>query len=71
MSDASIEALREEIVAVGIELERIGILDLTAGNISARVSDDAIAITPSGIPYGETTPDDIHGLQASQENPAG
>jgi L-fuculose-phosphate aldolase len=51
--------LRTRIVEMGIELERLGILDLTAGNISARVSDDAIAITPSGIPYGDTTPDDI------------
>jgi L-fuculose-phosphate aldolase len=51
--------LRTRIVKIGIELEHLGILDLTAGNISARVGDDAIAITPSGIPYGDTTPDDI------------
>ena len=52
-------ALRAQIVHTGIELERLGILDLTAGNISARFGADAIAITPSGIPYRETTPDDI------------
>lgn len=51
--------IRTQIVEIGIELERLGILDLTAGNISARVGDDAIAITPSGIPYGETRPEDI------------
>ena len=51
--------LRSEIVRLGIELERLGILDLTAGNISARAGDDAIASTPSGIPYGDTTPDDV------------
>jgi L-fuculose-phosphate aldolase len=50
---------RAAIVEAGIELERLGILDLTAGNISVRVADDAIAITPSGIPYGSTTSDDI------------
>jgi L-fuculose-phosphate aldolase len=50
---------RTRIVEIGIELERLGILDLTAGNISVRVGDDEIAITPSGIPYRETTPDDI------------
>jgi L-fuculose-phosphate aldolase len=50
---------RTKIVEVGIELERLGILDLTAGNISVRVGDDEIAITPSGIPYRETTADDI------------
>jgi L-fuculose-phosphate aldolase len=50
---------RAAIVEAGIELERLGILDLTAGNISVRVADDTIAITPSGIPYGSTTSDDI------------
>ncbi len=59
LSDASIATISAEIVSVGIELERIGILDLTAGNISVRVDDDAIAITPSGIPYKETRPGDI------------
>jgi L-fuculose-phosphate aldolase len=49
---------RAAIVEAGIELERLGILDLTAGNISVRVGEDAIAITPSGIPYGSTTSDD-------------
>lgn len=50
---------RTRIVETGIELERLGILDLTAGNISVRVGDDAIAITPSGIPYGDMRADDI------------
>ena len=52
-------ATRTLIVEAGIALERLGILDLTAGNISVRVGDDAIAITPSGIPYGDTCADDI------------
>jgi L-fuculose-phosphate aldolase len=51
--------IRARIVEIGIELERLGILDLTAGNISVRVGDDAIAITPSGIPYSDTTADDV------------
>jgi L-fuculose-phosphate aldolase len=50
---------RTRIVEVGIELERLGILDLTAGNISVRTGDNEIAITPSGIPYTDTTVDDI------------
>jgi L-fuculose-phosphate aldolase len=52
-------ARRTQIVETGVELERIGILDLTAGNISVRIGADAIAITPSGIAYGDITPDDI------------
>jgi L-fuculose-phosphate aldolase len=51
--------IRAAIVEAGVELERLGILDLTAGNISVRVGGDAIAITPSGIPYSHTTLDDI------------
>ncbi|MDX6599864.1 MAG: hypothetical protein QOE87_3751, partial [Gaiellales bacterium] len=37
-------ATRTQIVETGVELERIGILDLTAGNISVRIGADAIAI---------------------------
>jgi L-fuculose-phosphate aldolase len=50
---------RAAIVEAGMELERLGILDLTAGNISVRVGRDEIAITPSGIHYGATASDDI------------
>jgi L-fuculose-phosphate aldolase len=50
---------RSRIVEVCIELERLGTLDLTAGNVSVRVGDDEIAITPSGIPYGDTTAEDV------------
>lgn len=56
---ADLTLTRAAIVEAGIELERLGILDLTAGNISVRVADDAIAITPSGIPYGSTRSQDI------------
>jgi L-fuculose-phosphate aldolase len=59
LSDGTVTLISDQIVRVGVELERIGILDLTAGNISARVSEHAIAITPSGIPYGDTSADDI------------
>jgi L-fuculose-phosphate aldolase len=59
LSDGRLAAIRKEIVDVGIELERIGLLDLTAGNISVRVDEQSIAITPSGIPYTETTAADI------------
>ncbi len=51
--------VRARIAEIGVELERLGILDLTAGNISARVGDGAIAITPSGIPYGDTKAADV------------
>lgn len=50
---------RTRIAELGVELERLGLLDLTAGNISARIGEDAIAITPSGIANADTSADDI------------
>jgi L-fuculose-phosphate aldolase len=51
--------VRDEIARLGRVLEAAGVLDLTAGNISARVGDDALAITPSGIPYGQIEGADV------------
>lgn len=31
----------------------------TGGNLSARLDDDHVAISPSGIPYGEVDPEDV------------
>jgi len=50
---------RTRIAELGVELERLGLLDLTAGNISARIGEGAIAITPSGIANAHTSADDI------------
>jgi ribulose-5-phosphate 4-epimerase/fuculose-1-phosphate aldolase len=52
-------AVRDEIARLGRTLEAAGLLDLTAGNISARIDADALAITPSGIPYGDTGAEDV------------
>jgi len=52
------EALRREIVAACIEMNRRGINQGTSGNISARVK-EGFLLTPSGIPYDETKPADI------------
>jgi len=51
--------LRTEIVETAKRLERIGLLSMTAGNLSARVDEELIAITPSGMPYGSLEPRDI------------
>ena len=52
--------LREQVIEVGLEAHRRGIVHGTAGNFSIR--DDAtelIAISPSGMPYGQMTPADV------------
>ena len=50
--------LRETIVATARAMNASGINRGTAGNVSARV-DGGFLITPSGVPYDITTPDDI------------
>jgi L-fuculose-phosphate aldolase len=51
--------LRAQLVTTAQELEHRGLLSLTAGNLSARVDSELIAITPSGMPYRQITPQDI------------
>src|SRR5581483_8995845 len=53
------EETRGEIAALGRRLEAEGLLNHTAGNLSARVAPDLIAITPSSIPYPEIAPQDV------------
>jgi L-fuculose-phosphate aldolase len=51
--------IRAEIAELGRRLEADGLLSSTAGNISARVAPDTIAITPSNIRYGAIEADDV------------
>ena len=53
------EETRREIVELGRRLEREGLLNHTAGNISARVAPDLVAISPTGIPYPEIAAEDV------------
>ncbi len=55
-----LEAQRKRIVEVGLEALRRGIVHGTAGNFSERDPETGlIAISPSGIPYPETTVEDV------------
>jgi L-fuculose-phosphate aldolase len=58
MSEA---ALREAIVRVAQAMDRAGFAPSKSGNVSARHGDGLI-ITPSGLPYAATTPDDLVAL---------
>ncbi|TAJ31288.1 class II aldolase/adducin family protein [Bosea sp. (in: a-proteobacteria)] len=51
-------ALREEIVAVAQAIDRAGYCPSKSGNVSARLG-DGLLITPSGLPYAQTTPEDL------------
>jgi L-fuculose-phosphate aldolase len=55
----NLDALREQIVAGGLRLLQEGLVARTWGNISIRVNDTHMLITPSGRSYEELTTDDI------------
>lgn len=53
------QALRQGIIAIGQEMYRRDFISGAAGNISARLPDGNLLITPSGINKGKLTPDDM------------
>lgn len=69
------EDLRNEIVLVGKLLYERGLIVATDGNISARLDDETILITPSGLCKGLMTPDqliiiDLEGRKVGPGTPA-
>lgn len=52
------QSLREEMVAYGLKLTPSGLSQGTSGNLSIRF-EAGFLVTPSGVPYGEITPEDI------------
>jgi hypothetical protein len=55
MSEANCE---QEIVAVAQAIDRAGFCPSKSGNVSARFV-EGLLITPSGLPYAQTTPEDL------------
>lgn len=53
------EEIRNSIANLGREIASSGFNLGTWGNISARIDENKFAITPSGIPYGTITAEDI------------
>ena len=54
-----IENAPEQIVAAAKELLEKGLVEGTSGNISARMEDGNIAVTPSSLDYRVMTVEDI------------
>ncbi|CAM5647641.1 aldolase [Streptomyces spiroverticillatus] len=42
-----------------------GLVVGTSGNVSVRVGEDLVLVTPSGVPYDRLTPDDVTGVDPS------
>jgi L-fuculose-phosphate aldolase len=53
------DAARSELVACGRKLLGLGLLSATSGNISIKMPNDEVYITPSSIEYDRITNDDI------------
>ena len=54
-----LDNLKQEIIEGGLRLLKEGLVERTWGNISLRVDDTHMLITPSGRPYEELTLNDI------------
>ena len=62
MSDRDEQTLRAAVVATAREMNALGINRGKSGNVSARwrsAQFDGYLITPTGMPYADTAPDDI------------
>lgn len=57
MSDAA--AIRQKLVETAQELLRCGLVEGTAGNVSARLPDGNVVLSPSSLPYETMTVDDL------------
>lgn len=60
-----------EVLAVAEELLDGGLVEGTSGNVSARADDGTVWITPSSVPYGAMTVDDLVRITLDDEVLAG
>jgi len=51
--------LRQEIIDSCLYLQKTGLIARTWGNVSARLNNEYFLITPSGLAYDQTKPEDI------------
>ncbi|MDR1894276.1 MAG: class II aldolase/adducin family protein [Spirochaetales bacterium] len=53
------EKEREEVRRAGMKLDRYGLIALSGGNVSLRLSSGEILVTPSGLIYEDMVPEDV------------
>jgi L-fuculose-phosphate aldolase len=51
--------MREQVLQTAKELLRKGLVEGTSGNVSGRMPDGNVCLTPSSVPYDEMTLDDL------------
>ena len=53
------QELRKQIIDACLYLQKTGLIARTWGNVSARLNDEEFIITPSGLAYDQTQPEDL------------
>ena len=53
------EADKIELIEAGREIKKIGLVQLTGGNLSVRKPNGDVVVTPSGMPYEPMVPEDV------------
>ena len=53
-----LEELRAQVAATARAMSASGLVRMTSGNVSAR-AEGLVAVTPTGVPYGELRPDQV------------
>jgi len=53
------ESERGEVIKAALKLDRYGLIALSGGNVSMRVSSGEILVTPSGMIYEDMAPQDV------------
>ena len=60
MSDAAAnDAVKQQLLEVAQEMSSSGLVEGTAGNVSARLPDGNVVLTPSSLDYATMTLDDL------------
>ena len=54
-----LEKEKAEIIAAGVKLDRYGLISLSGGNVSMRIDEETLLVTPSGMMYEEMVPEDV------------
>ena len=59
MSNGALDRLRQDVLEAVQEMERAGLTEGTAGNVSARTEDGRVVLTPTAMPYSEMRQADL------------
>ncbi len=53
------EQQKQEVINAGIAMDRYDLIALSGGNVSVRMENNDILVTPSGMIYGDMVPSDV------------